>query len=139
VVCRVQLPVNFIHAIVGSHQHHPLPQTEPLSFYLCDLGHRRKFFFFFCKKDPALPIHMHQTEMKLWNTKTTKTTGAEGSGGSQVKNLPSVQETRVPSLGQEDPLEKGMETHFSVLAWRIPWTQEPGGLQSMGSQRVRHD
>ena len=82
---------------------------------------------------------MHQTEMKLWNTKTTKTTGAEGSGGSQVKNLPSVQETRVPSLGQEDPLEKGMETHFSVLAWRIPWTQEPGGLQSMGSQRVRHD
>ena len=56
-----------------------------------------------------------------------------------VKNLPSVQETWVQSLGQEDPLEKGMETHFSVLAWRIPWTEEPGGLQSMGSQRVRHD
>ena len=43
------------------------------------------------------------------------------------------------SLGQEDPLEKGMATHSSVLAWRIPWTEEPGGLQSMGSQRVRHD
>ena len=43
------------------------------------------------------------------------------------------------SLGQEDPLEEGMETHSSILAWRIPWTEEPGGLQSMGSQRVRYD
>ena len=46
---------------------------------------------------------------------------------------------RVPSLGQEDPLEEGMATHSSVLAWRIPWTEEPGGLQSTGSQGVRHD
>ena len=53
-----------------------------------------------------------------------------------VKNLPAVQETRVPSLGWEDPLEKGMITHSSILAWRIVWTEEPGGLQSMGSQRV---
>ena len=50
-----------------------------------------------------------------------------------------MQETWVRSLGQEDPLEKGMATHSSILAWRIPWTQEPGGLQSMESQRVRHD
>ena len=50
------------------------------------------------------------------------------------KNLPAMQETQVRSLGQEDPLEKGMETHSSVLAWGIPWTEEPGGLQSMGSQ-----
>ena len=56
-----------------------------------------------------------------------------------VKNLPAVQETRVPSLGWEDPLEKGMATHSRFLAWRIPWTGEPGGLQSMGSHRVRHD
>ena len=56
-----------------------------------------------------------------------------------VKNLPAVQETQVQSLGQESPLEKGMATHSSILAWRIPWTEEPGGLQSMGSQRVRHD
>ena len=56
-----------------------------------------------------------------------------------VKNPPEMQETSVQSLGQEDPLEKGMATHFSMLAWRIPWTEEPGGLQSMGSQRVRHD
>ena len=56
-----------------------------------------------------------------------------------VKNLPAMQETWVPSLGQEDPLETGMATSSSILAWRIPWTEEPGGLHSMGSQRVRHD
>ena len=52
-----------------------------------------------------------------------------------VKNVPSILETRVLSLGQEDPLEKGMATHSSILAWRIPWTEEPGRLQSMGSQK----
>ena len=56
-----------------------------------------------------------------------------------AKNLPAVEETWVQSLDQEDPLEKGMATHSSILAWRIPWTEEPGGLQSMGLQRVRHD
>ena len=56
-----------------------------------------------------------------------------------VNNLPSPQETRVQSLGQEDLLEKGMITHSSILAWRIPWTEEPGGIQSMGLQRVRYD
>ena len=56
-----------------------------------------------------------------------------------VKNLPAKQETQVCSLGREDPLEERMATHTSILAWRIPWTEEPGGLQSMGSQRVRHD
>ena len=53
-----------------------------------------------------------------------------------VKNLPAMQETRVCSLGQEDPLEKGMATHSSTLAWRIPWTEEAGGLQSLESQRI---
>ena len=56
-----------------------------------------------------------------------------------VKNLPPVQEIWVLSLDQEDPLEKGMATHFSILAWETPWTLGPGGLQSIGSQRVRHD
>ena len=56
-----------------------------------------------------------------------------------VKNPPAMQETQVRSLRQEDPLEKGMATHSSILAQRIPWTEEPGGPQSMGSQRVRHD
>ena len=55
------------------------------------------------------------------------------------KNLPAMQETQVWSLGQKTPLEKGMTTHSSILAWRIPWTEEPGGLQSMGLQRVGHD
>ena len=56
-----------------------------------------------------------------------------------VKCLPTMRETRVQSLGQEDPLEKEMATHSSTLAWKIPWTEEPGGLQSMGSQRAGHD
>ena len=56
-----------------------------------------------------------------------------------VKNLPAMQETWVLSLIREDLLEKGMAIHSSILAWRIPWTEEPGRLQSMGSQRLRHD
>ena len=60
-------------------------------------------------------------------------------GGSVVKHLPAMQEMWLPSLGQEDPLEEGMAAHPSILAWRIPWTEEPGGLQSMGTQRVGHD
>ena len=56
-----------------------------------------------------------------------------------VKNLPAVQETWVRSLGYKDPLEEGMGTHSSILASRIPWTEEPGGLQSVGSEGVRHD
>ena len=56
-----------------------------------------------------------------------------------VKNMPAVQETQVPSLGQEDPLEKGIAAHSSILAWGIPWTEELDSLKSMGSQRVTHD
>ena len=56
-----------------------------------------------------------------------------------VKNLPAMQETRVRSLRWKDPMEKEVETHSSTLAWRIPWTEEPGGLQCMGSQRVGHN
>ena len=56
-----------------------------------------------------------------------------------VKHLPTMRETRVQSLGQEGLLEKEMATHSSILAWKIPWTEEPGGLQSMGSQRVGYD
>ena len=56
-----------------------------------------------------------------------------------VKNLSAMQETQVQSMSQADPLEKGMATHSSILAWRIPWKEEPGGLQSMGSQRVGYN
>ena len=66
-----------------------------------------------------------------------------GIGASQVgqwvKNPPAMQEIWFQSLGQEDPLEEGMATHSSILAWRIEWTEKPGGLQSMGSQGVGHD
>ena len=60
-------------------------------------------------------------------------------GGSDGKESATMWETRVRSLGQEDPLEKEMTTHSSLLAWKIPWMEEPGGLQSMGSLRVGHD
>ena len=56
-----------------------------------------------------------------------------------VKHLPTMQETQVRSLGQEDPLEKEMATHSSMLAWKVPWTEEPGRLQPMGLQRIGHD
>ena len=56
-----------------------------------------------------------------------------------LKNLPAVKETWVQLLGWEDPLQKGMATHSSIVGWRIPWTEEPGRLQSTGSQKVRHD
>ena len=70
---------------------------------------------------------------------STKTMRGASLVAQMLKNLPAMQETQVLSLGQEDPLEKGISTHSSVLAWKIPWTEEPGGLQSTGLQRVRHD
>ena len=62
-----------------------------------------------------------------------------GDLGLMPKHLPAMRETRLRSLGREDPVEKEMATHSSTLAWKIPWTEEPGRLQSMGSQRVGHD
>ena len=62
-----------------------------------------------------------------------------GMVAQMIKNPPLVQETWVQPLGQEDPLEEGMATHSSILAWRVPWTEEPGELQCIGSQRVRHN
>ena len=95
----------------GIWTHKALPTTGPLHllFYLPG-----KLFLFFGNAHASLVAHT-------------------------VKNLPAMQETQVLSLGWEDILKKGMATHFSILAWRIPWTEEPGRLQSMGSQRVRHD
>ena len=70
---------------------------------------------------------------------TNLTTLSVLPSGSVVKKPPAMQEMQVPSLDQEDPLKKGMATHSSSLAWRIPWTEEPGKLMSIGSQRVRPD
>ena len=81
--------------------------------------------------------HCHVSQLfKLYNPTHVKL-GFPGS--SEVKRLPAMWETWVRSLGQEDSLEKEMATHSSILAWRIPWTEEPGGLQSTGSRRVGHN
>ena len=80
--------------------------------------------------------HPHVHKMNL--NKDVTTVGRTSLVAWMVKNLPAMPETRVWSLNWKDPLEAGMATHSSILAWRIPWTEEPGGAQSMGSQRVRH-
>ena len=100
------------------------------------------FLLFLISDDCSPPV------LSAWiSSLTTKSPGdfiqANGFKASlvaqMVKLLPAVLETRVRSLGWEDPLEKEMETHSSTLAWKIPWTEESCRLQSMGSQRVRHD
>ena len=73
----------------------------------------------------------------LWNR--TRSIFEVSLVAQMAKNLPAMQETRVQSLGQEDPLEKATAVRSSILAWRIPWMEEPGELQSMGSQRVGHN
>ena len=83
-----------------------------------------------------------RTRLSNWNELNWTEPWQDFSSGSAIMNPPAMQEmqdTRVQSLGWEDPLEKGMATHSSILAWRILWTEEPGGLQSMGPQRVGHD
>ena len=83
---------------------------------------------------------LHAWPIISQNLIPTWKTGQGFPGGSVVKRIRlPMQETWVPSLGREDLLEKEMTTHFSILAWKIPGTEEPGRLQSMGSQRVRHD
>ena len=75
----------------------------------------------------------------LWHANTSFSRDIPSLVAQRLKRLPGMRETRVQSLSWEDPLEKEMATHSSTLAWRIPWREEPGRLQSMGSQRVRHD
>ena len=84
----------------------------------------------------AFPEMLQKPEWTFWSTRYDEW----GSpGGSVVTNLPAVKETWVWSLGQEDPLEEEMATHSNILAWRTPWTEEPGGLQSKGSHGVRYN
>ena len=84
--------------------------------------------WFFCKASVAIQILISEAILP-----------SSSLMAQMIKNLPAVRETRVQSLSQEGPLEKGLETHSRILAWKIPWPEEPGRLQSMGSQRVRHD
>ena len=102
-----------------------------------------------CSEQQFQRIHSRRLrEVKQFANKVTPMKTEPGFGGPQtcpflvaqmLKNLSAVQETQAHSLSLQDPLEKGVATHSSILAWRIPWTGEPGGLQSMGSQRVRQD
>ena len=85
-----------------------------------------------------LDTHLASIQADMGNTLSPARTRAS-LVAQMVKKLPAMQETQLQSLGQKDPLKKGMATHSSILAWRIPWTEEPGGLQSTGSQRVRYD
>ena len=85
---------------------------------------------------PYWPLSIHQ-DLVFW-VKLYKPSGAS-LVAQIVKHLPAMQETQVQSLGLEDPLEEEIATLSSILAWKISWTEEPGGLQSMGSQRVGHD
>ena len=83
------------------------------------------------------PIKPHMTAENIYRNVCKKIWASLVA--QMVKNLPVVQAVWVRSLGQEDPLEKEIATHSSILVWRIPWTEEPSGLQFMGSQRVGHD
>ena len=88
--------------------------------------------------DSIVPAYSPQDHKELDATMPAQS--SSGFPGVQtIKNLPAMQETQLLSLGKEDPLEKGMATHSSILARRIPWTEEPSRLESMGSQRVGHD
>ena len=124
------------------------------------LGSWDKFYFIFCffqfpshpldcgsftSSKPAMADGVFSIIVSLWHNSPVPLLTLKNlpNGASlvaqRIKHLPAMQETWVRSLGWEDPLEKEMATHSSILAWRIPWTEEPGGLQSMGSQRVGQD
>ena len=90
---------------------------------------------FFCSRNISNPFTYKTMENKV----KSQPKSSASLVTQTVKSLPAVQETRVQYLGREDPLEKVMVTHSRILAWRIPWTEEPGGLQSMGSQTAGHD
>ena len=90
------------------------------------------------QRKQVVEIHMWYKQASL-KRRIQKPSYTNTLMAQMVKNLRTMQETQVQSLGWEEPLEKGMATKSSILAWRIQWTEEPGGLQSVGSQRVRHN
>ena len=90
------------------------------------------------QRKQVVEIHMWYKQASL-KRRIQKPSYTNTLMAQMVKNLRTMQETKVQSLGWEEPLEKGMATKSSILAWRIQWTEEPGGLQSVGSQRVRHN
>ena len=113
-----------------------------VSFTTCALGNRTKLLYkFFCLLLNACPmVYLNVDENGLcyiWGF--LQLLNKASLVAKTVKNLPAMQETQVQSLSWKDPLEKGIAIHSSILGWRILWTEDPGGLQSMGSQRVQHN
>ena len=102
------------------------------------INYKRKGYFT-VKKLCNTMLHIFRFYTYIHTHTHTHTHKGASLVAQMVNNPPAMQEAWVQSLGQEDPLEKGMTTHSSILAWRIPWTEEPGGLQSTGSQRVGHN
>ena len=100
-----------------------------MSYKILEAGNYHVVIKMFLSPWSVCDIEVFGSSMHLWAFLVAQT----------VKNQPAMQEIWVRSLGFEDPLEKGMAAHFAILAWRISWTEEPGGLQSMGSQKVGHD
>ena len=92
-----------------------------------------------CFKSINIQLHVYYLQGIVLNVKVIWVLLGASLVAQRLKRVPAMRETRVRSLGWEDPLEKEMATHSSTLAWRIPWREEPGRLQSMGSQRVGHD
>ena len=92
-----------------------------------------------CQRERQRESHREEEGGSTYGLKRLISTKGASPVAQTVKNPPEMQETRARSLGREDALEEGMATHSSVLAWRIPWTEEPGGLQSLGSQRVGYN
>ena len=138
----------YIKRIIHYNQFRFIPEVQGW-FNICksiNILHHIKSTDKWIKKVCYINIHthtyIHSSVIKIWNFAICNNKdGFRGASlvAQMVKNLPAMQETPVQSLGQEDPLEKGMATHSRILAWRIPWTEDPGRLQSMGSQRVRHN
>ena len=100
-----------------------------MSYKILEAGNYHVVIKMFLSPWSVCDIEVFGSSMHLWAFLVAQT----------VKNQPAMQEIWVRSLGFEDPLEKGMAAHFAILAWRISWTEEPGGLQSMGLQILRHD
>ena len=121
--------------LIRQHQHNPYTQPHIFQMWVPCMQDPIRHIWKCFSEVLGLQIVSHQELQVDPNDKNTHMF----SGAPLVKNPPAMQETWVRSLGWEEPLEKGMATHSSILAWRIPWTEEPGGLQSIRSQKVRHD
>ena len=137
VACQAPLSMEFSRQEYWSGQPFPSPGDLPDPGIGPTSASQVDSFFFFLQVDSLLLGHLGS--LNTYTPFPNSFSIVSYSSGSDCKESAAMQQTWVPSLGEEDLLEKGMATHSSILASRIPWTEEPGGLQSMGTQRVWHD